>query len=161
MTFLSIFLLLAATEAESAEIPSVEKHVLILGESARATDAVSKAQKLATQSGLPYATRGMILDNAGKLHWPADWSDRIYAGSYFLRRMDEDCGDIAKSDPANPLGSCITVEQAASYGLPGKGYVIVAGVVDDDEAKARLPLLRKKLQAVRDHVTRIYMGCIH
>jgi len=38
---------------------------------------------------------------------------------------------------------------------------IVAGVVGDEEATARLPLLRKKLSSVRDYVTKIYMGCIH
>jgi hypothetical protein len=172
MMYVSLLLLLAsgdgsaaaagAPDAGSTESASVQKHVLILGESPRASLAVGLARQLAAKLGLRYSTRGMIVDGAGRLRWPTNWPDTIYAGSYFLRRMDEDCGDPQKNDQTpNALGSCITVEKADSYGLPGKGFVIVAGVVGDEDAAARLPLFRQKMQAVRDHVTSIYMGCIH
>lgn len=158
---LSLLPSLLLSQAAAQEDSTTERHIIIVGESPTASDAVSKARQLSTKLGLPLGTRGMIVDHKGQLRWPADWTDKLYAGSYFMRRLDSDCTGDDKSPTPTPLGHCITVEKASSYGLRGKGYILVAGIVGDDEIASRMTLLRKLLPTVRDHITRIDMGCIH
>lgn len=151
---------LLLSPAAAQEDSSEERHVLIVGQSPNAAAAVTRARQLSAQLGLPYGTRGMLVDSKGTLRWPANWHDKIYAGEYFHRRMDSDCtGDNTTPTPT-PMGHCITVEKADRYGL-GRGYVLVAGIVGDDEAAGRLAALRKKLPTVRDHRAFIDMSCAH
>lgn len=158
---MSLLPTLLLSQAAAQEDSSTDRHIIILGDSPSARDAVNKARQMSTKLGLPFGTRGMIVDHKGHLRWPADWTDKLYAGSYFMRRIDSDCTGDDKSPTPTPLGHCITVEKASAYGLRSKGYILVAGIVGDDELAPRMTLLRKVISTVRDHVTRIDMGCIH
>lgn len=152
---------LLRSPAAAQEDASEDRHVIILADSASAAAAVSHARQLSAQLGLLFGTRGMIVDRNGKLRWPVDWTDKLYAGSYFHRRLDIDCvGDNTIPTPT-PLGHCITVEKASAYGWRGKKYVIVAGIVGDDEAATRLQLIRQKVPTARDHHALIDMSCVH
>jgi hypothetical protein len=115
--------------------------------------AVIGAKAFSAASGVAYSTQGMIYDDKRGLIWPDDSEDDVWAGSYAPRR-DDLCG----------TKRCVTIERAASYGLDSGGYVVVAGIVSQDDAataRAYLRGARKIVPSAFIKLTTLYMGCMH
>lgn len=146
-----------ATDISMADYDSakVENSVVILGSFLSYKDAAKAARKISKKTTTPYSTRDMIYDKQEGLIWPKTYSDEIYAGTYYGRRSDMDCG--LDSSP------CLTVERSDFYsGFEKDYYIIVGGVYDlKDSARIEKVMAHYKpfVPDAYSKKTKIYMGC--
>lgn len=140
------------TDDDSAR---VENNVVILGSFLSYKDAAKAAHKISKKTTTPYSTRDMIYDKKEGLIWPKTYSDEIYAGTYYGRRSDMDCGIDASP--------CLTVERSDFYsGFEKDYYIIVGGVYDSKDSAQIEKVLAHYKPIVPDAYskkTKIYMGC--
>lgn len=133
----------------------VENNVVILGSFLSYKDAAKAARKISKKTTTPYSTRNMIYDKQEGLIWPKTYPDEIYAGTYYGRRGDIDCGvDVSP---------CLTVERSDFYSGFEKDYYIIVGGVYDSKDSAQIEKVLAHYKAVVPDAyskkTKIYMGC--
>lgn len=133
-----------------------ERKIIILASSKDYHQLVETAKTVSTKLGIPYSARGMIFDASRGLILPDNHEDEAFAGSYYLRRYNADCG--------SGIEECLSIEKSDEYkGFTPGLYVLVAGIYEAND-----PLLAQKLanaqKAVPDAYaksTKIYLGCMH
>ena len=126
--------------------------VVILGSLRSCEAALKLGARLAAQTGVPFSRRGLVCDKRRGLIWPDDFSDEMYAGSYWGRRY-ADCGEGETA--------CISVERAEFYGFRKGLYILVGGLFGDDELAAALARYRRTVPGAYAKKTTLYLGCIH
>jgi hypothetical protein len=126
--------------------------VLILGSEKNYAVARKKAVEISRKSGVRFSDRGLVYDPKNGLRSPANDSDELDAGTYSVRRYDNDCG-------ANQKPPCITLERSEFYsGLRPNLYIIVGGVGAEP---TRLSDFKKVVPDAYEKKAVLYMGCIH
>jgi hypothetical protein len=132
--------------------PYVLGRVLVVSSHRSYAAAVRAAKSYGHEAGIPYDTRGMVFDDERGLIWPDNDEDDIWAGQYAPRR----------DDTAGCPSGCVTVERSSAYTNFEPGlYIVVAGIVDREEARERLTMARRYAPYAYVKQTVLYMGCMH
>lgn len=139
-----------------AGTPTARFGILIVGTFDDFSAARGAAETFAKSSGLPFASRGMVLDEKRGLIWPDKFEDAMWAGSYSPRRFDGECAAPAAT-------GCVTVERSEAYdGFSPGHYIVVAGVLDKDgDRQGRLAAARAVVPDAYIKQTTLYLGCVH
>ena len=147
-------LLLVSVRAAAQDDPSAwqTSYVIIAGESESYEQLDTQAAQLSKLTGIRYDNGGLIWSADKQLHLPENSDDEIYAGSYYMRRYDEDRISLEMRDWYFDV----------SPDKYSKKMIIVAGIFGDKKnANAQLKKIKKHFPASYIRTTRIYMGCIH
>ena len=130
----------------------VESYVVIAGESEDFTSIEGRAKELSAKTSIRYDAGGLVWDSVKGLIFPGNSDDAIYAGSYHLRRYDD---------------NRISIEMRDHYfdvkpGDISKKMIIVAGIYGSKaDAAKRLKQVKAFAPSAYIRRTKIYMGCIH
>lgn len=163
--FMFCFLILssafAGTKETSAEDMMAQatfpKLVLILGSYKDFPTAMSQAKEFSKTISIPFSDRDMIFDQKRGWIFRDTIEDEIYAGTYYHRRSNVDCGDNNEA--------CITIEKSESYpGMTPGYYILIASIYDLDEKSSAQEFLKNIHKVIPDAYlkkTSIYMGCTH
>lgn len=163
--FMFCFLILssafAGTKETSAEEmmaqATVQKLVLILGSYKDFAIALDKSKEYSQATAIPYSDRDMFFDKKRGWIFRDTIEDEIYAGTYYHRRSNLDCGG---ADAA-----CISIEKSETYEGMSPGYYILIASINDLSEKSSVQDLLKNIQKVIPDAylkkTPIYMGCTH
>lgn len=155
---LSVFyIFVSSTDVCAQEASELEnRQVIILASSKSYQDVLAKAKDLSLKTGMVFSTREMIYDDKRGLILPDNHEDESYAGSYYLRRYNNDCG--------NSLSECLSIEKSDAYeGFTPGLYILVAGIHEEGSAElsAKLAQLKKTVPDAYAKKTKIFMGCMH
>lgn len=152
------FLSVVAGAAEGdrpSEDAYVRQKVIILGSFKDYAAALKSAKEVSAQSGVPFATRGMVYDKKEGLIWPKGSDNEVNAGNYTVRRYNNEC-DEGQS-------TCITVERSRYYeGMEPGYYILVGGIYAAESREADKPLktFQKVVPSAYAKVSKVYMGCL-
>lgn len=147
-------LLLLSAPVMAQDDPSAwqTSYVIIAGESESYEQLNTQAAQLSKLTGIKYDNTGLVWSADKQLHFPEDSDDEIYAGSYYMRRYDEDRISLEMRDWYFDI----------SPDKHSKKMIIVAGIFGDKKnANTQLKKIKKHFPSAYIRTTRIYMGCIH
>jgi len=159
-SILTILLLLihSFAWADNPDEATVTKKVIIAGSFKTYDEAFHAVSEISKKSSLPFSSRGMVYNAKTGLAWPKNYPDELYAGTYYGRRSNADCGNESMSN-------CLSIERSEFYkGFTKNLYIIVAGIydaVDKEESAQTINQLKLTVPDAYIKKTDIYVGCMH
>ena len=133
-----------------------DRWIVILGANKKFDQAKADAERIAKATGMVFSMNGMIHDKKG-LHYPDNFEDEIFAGSYVARRFNS---TTVKDDV---LEQHISIEMSADYQGFAPGYYIVVGSIAEsaDEGRAQVAKFKKHAPSAYAKKTELFLGCMH
>lgn len=142
------------SETDPSYFSPPTRRLLILAKRDDFQDARTLAEELSQNSGIPFATRGMVYDTSRGWAWPEDYPDLIQAGVYFARTYNQECDDKQVQ--------CISIERSDFYrGFNEGRYLILGGVFETGDLRSKTMLRQAKKATARAYLqtAEIQLGC--